>query len=150
MSQGDTFFTRTSPERTEGFVARNGPDPVLSRFGPYVPLPSVYYKLLPILTPSEVKVLLVILRQTLGWTDKETGSRKEREWITQGVIAKRTNLNRETIGNAVKGLVELQVVRVENEAGIALATPKERRRNQSRTYYRLNPPSKQLLEMEEP
>lgn len=150
MSQDDATHYRTQTERPEGFVARNGPDPVLARFGPYVPLPSVYYKLLPVLTPSEVKVLLVILRQTLGWTDKETGVRKEREWITQGVIAKRTSLNRETIGKAVKGLVELQVVRVENEAGIALATPKERRRNQSRTYYRLNPPSKQLLEMEEP
>lgn len=149
MSQGDTLLTRTRTEHSEGFVARNSPDPVLARFGHYVPLPSVYYKLLPGITPSETKVLLVILRQTLGWTDKETGRRKEREWISQGQLAKRTGLNRETVGNAVKGLVQFGVIRVENEAGAVLATPKERRRNQSRTYYRLMPPSKQLLEMEE-
>ena len=34
------------------------------------------------LTEAELKVLLVVIRQTLGWLDKLTGKRKSRDRIT--------------------------------------------------------------------
>ena len=140
MSQDDQLTYRTYTEHAQPSVARNSADPVLARFGPYMPLPLFYVELLPELKPSDVLVLLVILRQTLGWTDKETGSRKEREWISQSLLARRTGLNRETVGIATKRLFEFGIIRIENETGYALASAKERRRNQARTYYRPMPP----------
>jgi len=31
---------------------------------------------------AELKILLVIIRQTYGWRDKKTKSHKERDWIS--------------------------------------------------------------------
>ena len=140
MSQNDSTIDRTYTEHAQGLVARNSADPVLARFGPYMPLPLFYFEFFHDLKSSDVLVLLVILRQTLGWTDKETGRRKEREWISQSQLARRTGLNRETVGIATKRLFEFGIIRIENEAGQVLATAKDRRRNQARTYYRPMPP----------
>ena len=49
----------------------------------FVPVPAVCFDvLMPALTDSEWRILCVVLRQTLGWTDGQSG-RKERDWITQ-------------------------------------------------------------------
>lgn len=136
MSQDDTFTDRTYSEPSGGRVARNGPDPVLSRFGPYVPVPAFYFDILSELKPSTVVVLLIVLRQTLGWTDKQTGWRKEREWISQSQLALRSGLNRETVGIAVQALIGHGLVRAETEDEEPLHDPKARRRNRGRIYYR--------------
>jgi len=49
---------------------------------------------LPQLTESELKVLIIVARQTLGWIEnKETGMRKEEDWMTQKQLMKKTGLS---------------------------------------------------------
>jgi phage replication O-like protein O len=112
----------------------------LAPFSPFVPVPLAYIDIiLPALTDAELRVLLVILRQTLGWRDENNvDARKERDWITQSQFQKRTGKSRDALSRAIQGLVEKKLIHVENRAGAALETPQKRRRERDRIYYRLD------------
>ena len=108
-------------------------------FGAFLMIPHVYIdKFMPGLLESEFRVLLLILRQTIGWVDREghTG-RKERDWISMGQFAQKTGLHRESIGRAVQSLIDLGLIRVESATGVPLSTPLLRKQHNSRLYYRL-------------
>jgi phage replication O-like protein O len=112
--------------------------------GPFVPVPADYLdRLMPALHESEWRVLLVVLRQTLGWADPSgAGGRKERDWITAGQFAQKTGLHRDSVSRAVRSLVTMGLLRVESATGEVLDTPQLRRRHGSRLYYRpLTPPT---------
>jgi phage replication O-like protein O len=108
---------------------------------PFVPVPLVYIDVvLPALTDTELRVLLVIIRQTLGWSDAtQPERRKERDWITQSQFQRKTGKSRDAISRAVKGLVEKKLIQVENRAGEPLETPQKRQRARDRLFYRLAP-----------
>jgi hypothetical protein len=111
---------------------------------PFVPVPLIYLDtVLPALTDAELRVLLIVIRQTLGWIEKSDGSqfgeRKERDWITQSQFQRKTGKSRDAISRAVKGLVEKRLIQVENRAGEPLETPRKRQRARDRLYYRLAP-----------
>ncbi len=80
-----------------------------------------------ILSFSELKILLVIIRQTYGWIDKKTGRRKVRDRITHRQFMEKTGLSRRTITRNVKKLVNRGLVSVGDENGRMLLLPKERR-----------------------
>jgi hypothetical protein len=47
-------------------------------------VPNIFFdQLLPTLTEAEIKLLLVIIRQTYGWIDSRTGKRKQRNRISR-------------------------------------------------------------------
>ena len=64
------------------------------------------------LTESELKLLLIIIRQTFGWFDKTTGRRKTRDRISHGQFIKKTGLSRRVISKALKSLIEKGLVTV--------------------------------------
>jgi phage replication O-like protein O len=107
---------------------------------PFVPVPLAYIDIiLPALTDAELRVLLIVLRQTLGWRDGgNLDARKERDWITQSQFQKRTGKSRDALSRAIKGLVEKRLIHVENRAGEPLETPQKRQRARNRLYYRLD------------
>ncbi|MGC4044872.1 MAG: replication protein [Armatimonas sp.] len=103
----------------------------------YVPIPTFYIdKVMPSLTDAELRVLLIVMRQTLGWAAEE-GGRKRRDWITQSQFREKTGKSRDSITRAVAALVERGLLAVENRAGKPLYDPKSRRDNRDRLYYRL-------------
>ena len=60
------------------------------------PVPNILFDaLLPTLTESELKVLLVIIRQTYGWFDFKTKKRKQRDWISysQFIVCRQIKVN---------------------------------------------------------
>ncbi|MGC4044717.1 MAG: replication protein [Armatimonas sp.] len=102
----------------------------------FVPVPTVYIdKIMPALTDAELRVLLIVMRQTLGWA--EEGGRKRRDWITQSQFREKTGKSRDSITRAVASLVERGLLVVEGRAGNPLFTPQSRRDNRDRLYYRL-------------
>jgi len=78
------------------------------------------------LKPSEVCVLLVIYRQTVGWID-QYGNRKQRDWITNAQFQKRTGLSDKTVTGAIDTLVQRRLIKVTDALGNMLLHPEDRR-----------------------
>lgn len=83
--------------------------------------------LLPNLTESELKVILVVIRQTIGWFDKRTGKRKERDRISVSQFVKKTGLSKRNINNTLQSLVLKQLLNITGFKGNKLHTPHERK-----------------------
>jgi len=95
---------------------------------------------MPTLRDTELRVLLVVVRQTLGWQDGLNPSRrKERDWLTQSQLMRRTGRATEAVSAAVDGLVRTKLIEVQDKWGRPLETPAERRRSLGKLYYRLRP-----------
>ena len=95
---------------------------------------------LPELRDTELRVLLVIVRQTLGWQDDTNpGRRKERDWLTQSQLMHRTGRASEAVARAIDGLVRRGLIDVLDRSGTPLLLAVERRRHLGRLYYRLRP-----------
>ncbi len=91
-------------------------------------VPNVVFDIhLPSLTESELKLLLVIIRQTFGWFDKATGQRKTRDRISHGQFMKKTGLSRRVITKALKSLIDKNLVTVTCENGKTLHQAVERK-----------------------
>ena len=94
------------------------------------------------LKASELKVLLVVTRQTLGWVlDSETGMRKEEDWITYKQFKQKTGLSTRSLSTAIDALVRYKLIQVRNKDGSLLDTPYKRELEGKRRgsfFYRLN------------
>jgi len=101
-----------------------------------VPVPNaVFDDLLPTLRDTELRVLLVVIRQTAGWRDAQ-GRSKARDWLSHGQLTRRTGRRSAAVSGAVDGLVTRGLIVVEDSAGRALVTREERRRHLGRLYFR--------------
>jgi hypothetical protein len=88
---------------------------------------------------AELKVLLIITRQTLGWEDKKTKSeRKELDWISGSQLTIKTGCSKRAINSAIEVLVQKNLINVMSASGAYLDTP-EKRRGQQKLFYCLSP-----------
>lgn len=110
---------------------------------PSTPVPNVLLdEHLKILKEVELKVLLIIVRQTLGWRDeKEKSGRKETDWISTGQLQSKSGSSRRGISSAIDRLVKLQLIMVSDLKGSILQTPQERK-GKTKLFYRLSPTPK--------
>jgi len=101
------------------------------------PVPNVlfdYY--LKELKLAELKILLVIIRQTSGWRDNYTKSkRKERDWISGSQLVLKTGSSMRAINEAIQVLVQKKLIDVLSFSGEVLDAP-EKRRGQQKLFYR--------------
>jgi len=79
---------------------------------------------------AELKVLLVIIRQTYGWINPQTKSYKKWDWISQSFFVKKTGLSARAVSNAIDLLVRKNLIHVKGYAGKLLLTPQQRRGEQ--------------------
>ncbi|MBK7359010.1 MAG: hypothetical protein IPI45_07120 [Saprospiraceae bacterium] len=93
---------------------------------------------LPNLTESELKILLVIIRQTNGWIDKLTGKRKVKDRITQSQFRLKTGLSKRIISKTLKMLSDKALIIIYDAKHNLLQNSLERR-GQSVLFYSLNP-----------
>lgn len=107
------------------------------------PVPNALLdRVMPTLRDTELRVLLVVVRQTRGWQDGPNMSqRKERDWLTQNQLMGRTGRGSGAVAHAVEALVQTGLIEVQDRAGMPLRTSSERRRHLGRLYYRLGPAS---------
>lgn len=80
----------------------------------------VFDSLLPKLTFAEVKVLLVIIRQTNGWVCKKTGGRKKVDRISHSQFMKKAKLSRRSVSATIASLAEKGLIEISNGRGIIL------------------------------
>lgn len=83
---------------------------------------------LPQLSESELKVLLIIIRQTLGWVDPISKKPKEWDWISKVFFVKKTGLSKRSVGTAIASLILKKIILVKNEHNIIANNPVTRRR----------------------
>ena len=116
-------------------------------FRPFTPVPTVLIdRIMPTLRDTEWRLLCVIVRQTIGWSTG-SGQRKQRDWLTQSQLMKRTGRNSAALSAALDMLVRRRLVNAWDEAGNLLLTPQERRRYPGRIYFGLCP---DVLQGEQP
>ncbi len=75
----------------------------------------------------ELKVLLVVIRQTYGYYDKKRGRHKEWDWISHTFFCKKTSKSSKAIGLAIQKLINKRLILVKNERGMLVLTPEQRR-----------------------
>jgi hypothetical protein len=92
------------------------------------PVPNVLFDIfLKELKSAELKVLLVIIRQTLGWSDKiGARGRKEMDWISSGQLRTKTGSSRRAISSAIEVLVSKELIVVLDRHGNLLNDPLKR------------------------
>ena len=97
--------------------------------------PNILFdQLLKELNNSELKILLVIIRQTNGWIDKKTKRRKERDRITYSQFILKTGLSRRIISGAMKSLSQKKLIEITDSSGNALSNASDRK-GKYRIYY---------------
>ena len=103
------------------------------------PVPNVFFDvLLKQLKGAEVKVLLIIIRQTLGWADATSKlGRKERDWISGSQLEEKTGVSRRAISLAIGALVKREIIEVSD--GLNALNESTERRGKARLYFRLFP-----------
>lgn len=77
---------------------------------------------------AELKVLLVIIRQTYGWKDKKTGGYKRWDWISQRFFVRKTGLSARAVSTAISKLMYKRLILVKNEKDRLLFHEIERQR----------------------
>lgn len=97
-------------------------------------MPNKVFTLFPELKPSTVIVLLIIIRQTLGWYDPKTKKRKVRDWISYKQFKKKTGLSVKTISQSIQFLINKKYIKATDYNGNELSTS-ELRKGKTRIYY---------------
>lgn len=99
---------------------------------------EIFDQQLPYLNKAQLKVLLVVIRQTLGWIDPKTKQRKHKDWISISFFSKRTRLTHKSVSMAISELIykELIVALDYNERELRHAKD---RRGKKRIYYAYAP-----------
>lgn len=97
-------------------------------------IPNKLFSLIPQLKPSSVIILLIIIRQTLGWYDPKTKKRKVRDWISYKQFNEKTGLSIKTISQSINTLIERKLIKATDYYGNELSTS-QLRKGKMRIYY---------------
>ena len=98
---------------------------------------TLFDQIMPTVSGTQWQLLCVIIRQTQGWFDPQTGGRKTRDWLSHSQLRRRTGRGSDAICRAVDALVRKELIEVRDEQGQVLATAQQRQRSYSRLYYSL-------------
>jgi hypothetical protein len=90
------------------------------------------------LTEAELKILLVVIRQTLGWLDKATGKRKSRDRISSRQFIQKTGMSKRVITTTIQSLSIKKLIQVTDYAGNELLQSLERK-GKTHLFYTLHP-----------
>ena len=83
-------------------------------------IPNVFFDFhIPNLSGSEIKILLIIMRQTFGW-QLPNGKRKKRDRISYSQFETKTGLSRRVISASIQSLIDKQLIRASDYGGKVL------------------------------
>tara|TARA_R110002050_G_scaffold24066_1_gene64133 strand:+ start:6040 stop:6561 length:522 start_codon:yes stop_codon:yes gene_type:complete len=99
---------------------------------------EIFDEHLPYLNQTQLKVLLVVIRQTLGWIHPKTKQRKSKDWISISFFSKKTRLTHKSISLAISSLVYKNLIVALDNKNQELRHPKDRR-GKKRIYYAYAP-----------
>ena len=97
---------------------------------------NVFDILLPKLTMAELKLLLIIIRQTNGWLHNKTKRRKTRDRISHNQFIQKSGLSRRIVIATIQKLIDKELIIVTDDERTPLRSPTERK-GKRRLYYQL-------------
>jgi hypothetical protein len=104
----------------------------------FVPLPHYFLvKILPSLSDTELRVLLIILSRTVGWKQKDASPTRVR--LSRVALSIATGRSNTTVSQAVERLSSKGMIAIENANGLPLLTAHTRQKSPA-LYYRPNLP----------
>lgn len=104
------------------------------------PFPNVLLdQVMPNLRDTEWRLVVVITRATLGWFDRSTGGRRERELLSGSQLRRRSGRESAAVSLAIENLVRSKLIAVTDIDGRIVETPAKRRRLRKSLYYGLHP-----------
>lgn len=83
--------------------------------------------LLPHLSLAEIRLTLIIVRQTAGWVDRATGKRKVRDRITHSQFQSKSGLSRQSVSRTLATLSNKGIITISDYHGRPLYTPQSRK-----------------------
>jgi len=105
----------------------------------FVPIPNeLFDTVLPQLTDTEVRVLLIVFRKTFGFqelNDRGEVGPKRSDWISHSQLMQMTGRKSAAVSLAIASLVQAGYLIVEDMKSKPLATSVERRRHLGRLYF---------------
>jgi hypothetical protein len=102
----------------------------------FVPLPHYFLvKILPSLSDTELRVLLIILSRTVGWKQKDTCPARVR--LSRVALSIATGRSNTSVSQAIEGLSSKGLIAIENAMGLPLLTAHTRQKSPA-LYYRPN------------
>ena len=97
------------------------------------PVPNVFFdEQIKVLSSSAVRVYLKIIRNTLGWRDRD-GNYKKRDWISHSQFES-VGVSSRSVTNAIEELIKNQLIQVTDDHGQSLHNP-QHRKLAKRIYY---------------
>jgi hypothetical protein len=104
----------------------------------FVPLPHYFLvKILPSLSDTELRVLLIILSRTVGWKQKDASPARVR--LSRVALSIATGRSNTSVSHAIENLSSKGLIAIENATGLPLLTPHSRQKSPA-LYYRPNLP----------
>lgn len=101
----------------------------------FTQVPNVIFdEYVPILKPTEVALLLIIIRQTNGWTNIRTKQRKYKDWISGSQLRAKTGYSRKAISCALQALTAHHLIKIYDVLGREVNTP-NLRQGKTKLYY---------------
>jgi hypothetical protein len=105
------------------------------RNGGTTPFPNILIdRVMPHLTDTEWRVLVVVVRQTFGWSAGK-GKRKAVDSLSHAQFKARTGRDSAAISRAIDRLVRAGLVVVKDEEGRLMDSAEARRRSMGRLYF---------------
>jgi hypothetical protein len=95
-------------------------------------------KVMPRLRDTELRLLLIVIRQTSGWLQPD-GTRKKADWLSHFQLKRKTGRSSAAISKAIDVLVRAKLVQVRDSFGVPLMSANARRQSHSRMCFSLNP-----------
>jgi len=78
----------------------------------------IFDELMPTLSDTELRVLLIICRHTLGWIeDPSSGRRKEKDWISYSQLCAEAGRQREAVSKALRVLENRHLIKIFDKNG---------------------------------
>jgi hypothetical protein len=100
----------------------------------FVPLPHYFLvKILPNLSDTELRVLLIILSRTVGWKHKDTSPARVR--LSRVALSIATGRSNTSVSQAIENLSSKGMIGIENTTGLPLLTAHTRQKSPA-LYYR--------------
>ncbi|MBI5707282.1 MAG: replication protein [Armatimonadetes bacterium] len=94
-------------------------------------------KIMPRLRDTEIRILLVVSRQTVGWLQAD-GTRKKADWLSHFQLKRKTGRSSAAISKAIDVLVRAKLIVVRDSFGVPLMSARARRQSHSRLCFSLN------------
>ncbi|MBK6545745.1 MAG: replication protein [Saprospiraceae bacterium] len=91
-------------------------------------VPNILFdKYLPNLSESELKIILIIIRQTAGWINTKTGFRKSKDRLSISQFISKTNLSRRVVSSTISKLVNKGLICISCQNGNSLHNAEDRK-----------------------